>query len=141
MFGLFKSKKERNTVAKILVVDDEPDYVSTIQYHLKWSGYDVITAVNGQEGLEIAAAEKPDLILLDTSMPVMNGWEVLERLRKHPVVGQTPVIMVTARCEVRDIDTASSYGISDYVAKPFDFAKLMEKISAALEQTKTLSKT
>jgi len=141
MFGLFKSKKNKPAHRKILVVDDEPDYVSTIQYHLKWSGYEVITAVDGKEGLEKAVAEKPDLVLLDTSMPVMNGWEVLERLRKHPEVGQTPVIMVTARCEVRDIDTASSYGISDYVAKPFDFAKLMEKITNALEDKKVLSGT
>ena len=140
MLGLFKSKRQKPSHARILVVDDEPDYVSTIQYHLKWSGYEVITATNGEEGLEKAIAEKPDLILLDTSMPVMNGWEVLERLRQNGEVGETPVIMVTARCEVQDINTASSYGISDYVAKPFDFAKLMEKISKALENKKVSSR-
>lgn len=140
MLGLFKSKRQKPSHARILVIDDEPDYVSTIQYHLKWSGYEVITATNGEEGLEKAIAEKPDLILLDTSMPVMNGWEVLERLRQNGEVGETPVIMVTARCEVQDINTASSYGISDYVAKPFDFAKLMEKISKALENKKVSSR-
>jgi len=140
MLGLFKSKRQKPSHARILVVDDEPDYVSTIQYHLKWSGYEVITATNGEEGLEKAIAEKPDLILLDTSMPVMNGWEVLERLRQNGEVGETPVIMVTARCEVQDINTASSYGITDYVAKPFDFAKLMEKISKALENKKASSR-
>jgi DNA-binding response OmpR family regulator len=139
MFGLFKSKKQKGNGQKILIIDDEPDYVSTVQYHLKWSGYDVVTAVNGKEGLEKTIIEKPDLILLDTSMPVMNGWEVLERLRKHPDVGETPVIMVTARCEVPDIEMASSFGISDYVAKPFDFAKLKEKIELAIEGKKSLS--
>jgi len=139
MFGLFKSKKQKGNGHKILIVDDEPDYVSTVQYHLKWSGYDVVTAVNGKEGLEKTIIERPDLILLDTSMPVMNGWEVLERLRKHPDAGETPVIMVTARCEVPDIETASSFGISDYVAKPFDFARLKEKIESALEGKKSLA--
>lgn len=139
MFGLFKSKKQKGNGHKILIIDDEPDYVSTVQYHLKWSGYEVVTAINGKEGLEKAIIEKPDLILLDTSMPVMNGWEVLERLRKHPEVGGTPVIMVTARCEVPDIEMASSFGISDYVAKPFDFAKLKEKIGITIEGRKSLA--
>jgi len=138
MFGLFKSKK-KPTRAKILVVDDEPDYISTIQRRLQWCHYDVIVATSGEEGLEKAADEKPDLVLLDTSMPVMNGHEMLERLRKHPDLNDIPVIMVTALCEVQDIATASSYGIADYVAKPFDFTELMEKIANALENKRTLS--
>ena len=138
MFGFFKSKK-KPTQAKILVVDDEPDYVSTIQCRLKWCHYEVTTAANGQKGLEKAVNEKPDLILLDTSMPVMNGHEMLERLRKHPDLKDIPVIMVTALCESQDIATASSFGIADYVAKPFDFTELMEKIANALENRKTWS--
>lgn len=138
MFGLFKSKK-KPTRAKILIVDDEPDYVSTIQCRLEWYHYEVITAADGQQGLEKAADEKPDLILIDTSMPVINGHEMLERLRKNPALKDIPVIMVTALCEPQDIATASSYGIADYVAKPFDFTELMEKIANALENRKTLS--
>lgn len=138
MFGLFKSKK-KPTQAKILVVDDEPDLVSTVQCHLGWCHYEVITATNGKEGLEKAVNEKPDLILLDVSMPVMNGHEMLERLRKHPDLKDIPVIMLTALCEADDIAIVSSYGISDYVTKPFDFAELMEKIANALENKKTLS--
>jgi len=138
MLGLFKSKK-KSTQARILVVDDEPDYVSAIQYHLGWSHYEVITAVNGKEALEKAENEKPDLILLDISMPVMNGYEVLEHLNKHPNLKDIPVIMVTVACEVQDIATASAYGIADYVAKPFDFTELVEKIAKALENKKALS--
>ncbi|MHC4394200.1 MAG: response regulator [Planctomycetota bacterium] len=138
MFRLFKSKKKSKR-AKILVVDDKPDYVSTVECRLGWCGYKVITAANGEEGLEKAVNEKPDLILLDTSMPVMNGHEMLERLRKHPQLKHLPVIMATALCEVQDIATASSYGVSDYVAKPFDFTELTKKIEDALENTKTLS--
>ncbi len=138
MFGLFKSKK-KPTRAKILVVDDEPDYIGTIQRRLQWCHYDVVIATNGKEGLEKAIDERPDLVLLDTSMPVMNGHEMLERLRRHPDLNDIPVIMVTALCEVQDIATASSYGIADYVAKPFDFTELMEKIANALENKRTLS--
>jgi len=138
MFGLFKSKK-KHAQAKILVVDDEPDYVSTVECRLGWCGYKVITATNGKEALEKAVNEKPDLILLDTSMPVMNGHEMLERLRKHPDLKDIPVIMVTALCEAQDIATASSYGIEDYVAKPFDFTELLEKIANLLENKRTLS--
>jgi two-component system alkaline phosphatase synthesis response regulator PhoP len=138
MFGLFKSNKKSGK-AKILIVDDEPDYVSTIKQHLEWSNYEAVVATNGKEGLEKAVSEKPDLILLDTSMPVMNGHETLEHLSKDPQLKNIPVIMVTAACEVDDIATASSFGITDYIAKPFDFAELKEKIAGALEGKKTLS--
>ena len=77
--------------------------------------------------------EKPDLILLDTDMPVMNGHEMLERIRKHPDLKDTPVIMCTALCEAQDIARALSYGIADYVTKPFDFTELIEKITNTLE--------
>lgn len=133
MFGLFGSKK-KNAKARILIVDDEPDYVETIKHHLEWSSYETITAGNGSEGLEKAEKEKPDLILLDTSMPVMNGHEMLEQLAKKPELKGIAVIMVTAACEMDDIATASSYGIVDYISKPFDFTELKEKIAGALEK-------
>lgn len=132
MLGLFKSKKKTNR-ARILVVDDEPDLIDTVQCRLEYCKCDVITASNGEKGLEKAACEKPDLILLDTNMPVMNGQEMLERLRKDPDLKDIPVIMLTALCEPQDIATASSYGIADYVTKPFDYTELMEKIASVLE--------
>ena len=138
MFGLFKSKK-KSMQAKILVVDDEPDYISTIECRLEWCGYEVITAANGEEGLEKALDEKPDLILLDTNMPVMNGHEMLHRLRSNPVLKDIPVIMVTALCESQDIAAASSHGIANYVAKPFDFTDLIEKISNTIEEKRASS--
>ncbi len=138
MFGLFKSKNKAGH-AKILIIDDEPDYVSTIQHHLEWSNYRTVVASNGKEGLEKAASENPDLILLDTSMPVMDGHETLEHLSSDPELKNIPVIMVTAACEMDDIATASSYGVTDYIAKPFDFAELREKISKALEKSKAPS--
>ena len=138
MFGLTSSKKKSDK-AKVLIVDDEIDCVSIVQCRLEWCHYDVITANNGKEGLEKAASEKPALILLDTNMPVMNGHEMLERMRNDQEIKDTPVIMVTALCDAKDIDTASSFGISDYVTKPIDFEKLIEKISNILSKNTSCS--
>lgn len=131
MFGAFKSKKKA-APARILVVDDEPDCISIIKCRLEWCHYEVISASNGEEGLQMAESEKPDLILLDTNMPVMNGHEMLERMRKHPTLQDTPVIMVTALCERQDIVAASAFGVADYVTKPVDFTSLLHKISNLL---------
>src|SRR4030042_6391455 len=136
MLGLFKSKPKTDR-ARILLVDDESDIVDTIQCRLEANSFDVVTASNGQEGLEKAAEEKPDLILLDTNMPVMNGHEMLEHLKKRPDLKDIPVIMCTALCEAQDIAAASAYGITDYVTKPFAFAELVEKITIALENEKS----
>ncbi len=132
MLGLFKSKK-KTTRARILVVDDESDIVSTVQYRLKFCDFEVITANNGKEGLEKAADEKPDLILLDINMPIMDGHEMLERLKSRPDLKDIPVIMLTAYSDTKDIAKAADIGIADYVTKPFDFTELMEKISNTLE--------
>jgi CheY-like chemotaxis protein len=131
MFGLTKSKK-KSIAAKILVIDDEPDLVSTVQCRLEWCKFDVVTASNGQEGLEKATSEKPELILLDIDMPGMSGHEVLEHMSNRPDLKGIPVIMCTALCEAEDIAKASSYGVVDYIAKPFDFSELVEKISNVL---------
>ncbi|HPS54514.1 MAG TPA: response regulator [Sedimentisphaerales bacterium] len=133
MLGLFKSKKE-TTLARVLVVDDAPDLVDTIQCRLEYCKFEVITACNGLEGLEKAASEKPDLILLDTNMPIMSGPEMLERLKKDPNLKNIPVIMVTALCDANDIAKVSAYGITDYITKPFDFTELMEKITNILHK-------
>ena len=131
MLGLFKSKKKTSR-ARVLVVDDEADIVSTVQYRLEFCEFEVITAANGKEGLEKAANEKPDLILLDISMPVMNGHEMLERLKNSPELKDIPVIMFTAYSDAKDVAKAVELGVADYVTKPFDFTELMGKISNAL---------
>lgn len=133
MLGLLK-KKKKTANATILVVDDEADLCSTIETRLKWNKFKVLTASNGQDGLEIAASEKPDLILLDNNMPTMSGLEMLARLHEDPDLKTIPVIMVTAACEPQKIAEASSLGIVDYVTKPFDFADLMEKIFRMLDK-------
>lgn len=131
MLNIFKKKKTDR--ARILVVDDEPDLVSTIECRLEWCNCDVFTAQNGKEGLEQARDAHPDLILLDNNMPVMDGLQMLEQLKNDPALKNIPVIMCTALCEADDIARVSHYAIADYVTKPFDFTELMEKISGVLE--------
>lgn len=132
MIGTLKTKK-KVTPVKILIVDDEPDIVNIIQSHLKCCKCEVVTAANGKEGLEKAAQEKPDLILLDFNMPIMNGFQMLERLKEHSDMKDIPVIMVTVICDPMHIAAASSYGIADYITKPFEMTELTEKIAGALK--------
>lgn len=129
MLGLFKSKQKTDRV-KILLIDDEPDLVDTIQCRLEANSFDIVTASKAQEGLEKAADEKPDLILLDTNLLVTNVNDTLEQLQTRQDI---PVIMCTELCEPQDITAASAYGIADYVTKPFDYTDLIEKITRALE--------
>ncbi len=137
MLGMFKQKqnKEVSGQPKILIVDDEQDLLSTVQYRLKFANYDVVTAHNGQEGLEVIEAEKPDLVLLDTNMPIMDGHEMLKHLRAKPDFKSLPVIMLTAISAPEDIAAASAYGIADYITKPFDFNELLEKVKSTLSET------
>jgi len=131
MMGLFRKSKKTRPV-KILLVDDEPDLVCTVEYRLQFANYEVVTATNGHEGLQRAVEEKPDLILLDTNMPGMNGHEMLDHLRADPALKHIPVIMLTARAEPQDIAAASARGVSNYITKPFDFAHVIEEIQKVL---------
>jgi len=126
--------RKKAAKTRILVVDDESDLVSTIQTRLQSCNCEVIIAANGREGLTKALEETPDLILLDTNMPVMNGYEMLEHLKEHPKLKQIPIIMVTVMCEPQDIAMALDYGAVDYVTKPFDSTELMAKIANVLKK-------
>ncbi len=125
--------KKKTQTEKILVVEDEHSMAEFLSQFLTKGGYEVVTAANGKEGLEKAIHEQPDLVLLDANMPVMNGWDMLELLRKYPDSKDIPVIMVTAFTERRDVVKALSYGVSDYVTKPFDFVELVERIVKTLK--------
>ena len=118
---------------KILVVDDEPNIVKIVANRLKANGYEVVTAYNGLEGLEKAGQESPDLILLDVIMPDMDGYQVLSRLKDDPRTKPIPVIMVTARGQLDDVNMATELGAVDYVVKPFNPVLFLQKIHKALE--------
>ena len=132
IFGL--RKKPRKT--RILVVDDEPNIVQTLKDRLEMNEYTVETASNGEEGLRIAKEKSPDMILLDVIMPIMDGHEMLEKLRRSEWGRETSVIMLTARSQAQDIARARACNIDDYIIKPFDLSELLEKIENILERKK-----
>jgi two-component system alkaline phosphatase synthesis response regulator PhoP len=139
MFDFFGPKKKADKI-KVLIVDDEPDLVQTLQDRLEMNGYSIITAGNGKEGLEKAVQEKPDIVLLDVIMPIMDGLEMLEALKNHPDGAACGVIMLTARSQRQDIVRAKTCGIQDYIVKPFDLGELIEKIENVLERHKAVAR-
>jgi DNA-binding response OmpR family regulator len=136
MFDFFGLKrKSRKT--RILVVDDEPNIVQTLKDRLEMNEYAVETAANGEEGLRIAREKTPDMVLLDVIMPIMDGHEMLEKLRQNEWGRNISVIMLTARSQAQDIARARACNIDDYIIKPFDLSELLEKIENILERKKT----
>lgn len=133
-FGL--GKKPGKT--KILVVDDEPNIVQTLKDRLEMNEYTVFTACNGDEGLRTAERETPDLILLDVIMPIMDGHEMLEKLRQQDWGKDISVIMLTARSQTQDIERARACQVDDYIIKPFDLSELLEKIESIVESRKSV---
>jgi DNA-binding response OmpR family regulator len=139
MFDFLWSKKKSER-AKILLVDDEPNIIQTLQDRLEMNGYSVVTAANGRDGLDKAISEKPDIILLDVIMPVMDGFGMLENLRKTEEGKNVSVIMLTARSQNQDIARAMACGIEDYIVKPFDLSELLDKIEMILENNRAVSR-
>ena len=117
---------------KILVVDDEPNIITMIKSRLKANGYDVITACDGQEGLEKAQNENPDLILLDVMMPKLTGYKVARLLKFDSSFNDIPIIMLTARSQEKDIELGATVGVNMYITKPFEPEELLEAIKILL---------
>ena len=115
----------------IMVVDDEPRIVSVIESYLAQFGYRVIKSYNGKEALALAEKEKPDLIILDVMMPIMDG---LEFLRQHRKKANTPIIFLTARVEDEDKVLGLELGADDYIVKPFRPRELMARVKAVLRR-------
>jgi DNA-binding response OmpR family regulator len=118
---------------KILVVDDEISLQETLAYNLKKQGYDVETAGNGTEALELAREIKPDLIILDVMLPGLDGFEVCRILRKEM---STPVLMLTARDDEIDRVVGLEVGADDYLAKPFSMRELIARVKAMLRRVR-----
>ncbi|MBI4577865.1 MAG: response regulator [Planctomycetes bacterium] len=117
---------------RILVVDDNQDILRILQTKLEISGFDVVTAKDVVSGLIRAKSDPPHLVLLDIMMPGVDGFEGLRRLRALPATAQVPVIMLTAKRAKQDVLRALSLGARDYLVKPIDFQRLMEKIQKNL---------
>ncbi len=111
---------------KILIVDDEPQIVSLIKSRLEANHYEVLTASDGEEGLQKFEDEKPDVIILDIGMPKVDGYTFVLRLKQMPDVKTLPIIILTARAKMQDLFKIE--GVKDYLLKPFKAEELLEKI-------------
>lgn len=119
-------------MAKILLVEDNEANRDMLSRRLKRHGFEVSIAIDGGEGVEIARREIPDLVLMDMSLPVMNGWEATKVLKADPSTGAIPVIALTAHAMAGDREQALDAGCDDYDTKPVDLPRLLEKINALL---------
>ena len=115
----------------ILIVDDEPQYRQLMEINLQTEGYQVISAANGKEAVEMVTSHSPDLVLLDVMMPKMDGFTACERIREFSNV---PVIMITARTEENDRVQGLNVGADDYVVKPFSTVELLARVRAVLRR-------
>jgi DNA-binding response OmpR family regulator len=118
---------------RILVVDDEPNILMSIQYILDMEGYEVHSARDGEEALDVAERVRPDLILLDVSMPRKDGYEVCRILREREDMTGTKVIMLTAKGQALEKKKGIEVGADEYVTKPFSADDLLEKIRTLVE--------
>jgi two-component system alkaline phosphatase synthesis response regulator PhoP len=120
---------------KVLVVDDEIHIVHVVSIKLRNNGYEVLTASNGAEAFELACSEKPDIIVSDYQMPVMNGLEFIEKLRHTDGLKDVPVILLTARSFAIDDEQKQQLGISQCLSKPFSPKELLRDIEDILHQS------
>jgi two-component system response regulator MprA len=128
------SHNQEKPQLKVLVVDDEDNIIELIRLGLRYEGFEVEVASNGEQALMLAQRINPDLIILDIMMPGIDGLEVCRRLRHNPTTHDIPVLMLTAKDEVSDRILGLQTGADDYLTKPFDFYELLERIKAILRR-------
>ena len=119
-------------MTKILLVEDHEELWDFLSRRLKRRGFDVVLAHDGQAGLEAARREKPDVMLLDMNLPVMDGWTVARTLRQDPATARLPIIALTAHAMSGDRDRMLEAGCNDYHPKPVDFPALLQQIDAVM---------
>ena len=117
---------------KILIVDDDENICELLRLYLQKDGFDTVVANNGSQAITLAQVEKPDLVLLDIMMPVLDGWQVCREIRK---TSDVPIIMLTAKSETFDKVLGLELGADDYVTKPFESKEVVARIKAVLRRT------
>jgi CheY-like chemotaxis protein len=124
---------------KVLLVEDNEMNRDMLSRRLERRGYQVVLALDGQQGLDLARSEAPDLILMDMSLPVLDGWEATRQLKAAPETRTIPIIALTAHAMSSDRDKALAAGSDDYDTKPIELPRLLEKIEALLGQGRAAS--
>lgn len=118
---------------KVLLVDDQVSFIHMLTLKLNQMGYEVLSATNGEQGVELAVNEEPDLVVMDVMMPVMNGFSAVERMRAEPQTASVPVIFLSAKGQEEDLDRARRLDAVEFFVKPFSPKAVIERIIAILE--------
>ena len=124
-------------MAKVLVVDDEPNIVLSLEFLMQQAGFEVTTAYDGESALALVNENPPDLVLLDISLPGISGFEVLEQLRSQAAFKRLPIVMLTAHGREVEREKGLALGADDYITKPFSTRELVEKVKALLNESTT----
>jgi len=122
-------------MTKILVAEDDLMTLQLINFKLKQNGYTVVLAKDGEAALNLVRSEKPDLVILDGMMPMLDGFEVLHRMKESADLKNIPVVMLTARTQDADMQRCMELGAADYVIKPFSPTELLNRVRKVLGQT------
>ena len=143
VFDNFQSLHQHSAISKkkVLIVDDEKELVKLVTFHMAIAGYDVLSAKNGIEALEICESEKPALVILDIMLPTIDGWEVCRRLKRNPRTMHIPIIMLTALSEIDDKLKGFGLGTDDYVTKPFSPRELVVRVKRVLARSEKKTST
>jgi two-component system, cell cycle response regulator DivK len=122
---------------KVLYVEDNDDNIFMLRNRLRRAGYEVVVAMDGVQGVAAAAAEKPDVILMDLSLPQLDGWEATRRIKAAPETKHIPVIALTSHAMMGDREKALAAGCDDFDTKPVELPRLLEKIRSLTERAAT----
>lgn len=117
---------------RILICDDDPVILRLLQVNLELEGFEVLLGHNGEEAVEIAQSEHPDLIILDIMMPRLDGYQTCEKLKQNESTKEIPVVFLSAKAQQSDIDRGKTYGVADYLTKPFDPTDLLDVVERLL---------
>jgi DNA-binding response OmpR family regulator len=119
---------------KILIVDDEPSIIVPVQFLMEQNGYDVMVAFSGEEAMEVIAEKKIDLILLDIMLPIIDGFEVCQRVRENPQWNKIKIILLTALGSDANVEKGLALGADAYITKPFSNIEIVDKVKELLEE-------
>ncbi len=117
-----------NDSKRVLICDDDPVILRLLEVNLELEGYEVLTAHHGEEAFEIASRELPDLVILDIMMPRLDGYQTCQKLKEQPSTEPIPVVFLSAKAQQSDIEKGRSFGVSDYLTKPFDPNDLLDVV-------------
>jgi len=117
---------------KVLVVDDDPVIVRLLEVNFEMEGFEVVTAVDGQDGIDKAKAEQPDVVVSDVMMPKLNGLELAATLKADDATKHIPIILLSAKAQVDDVRSGLDAGADDYVTKPFEPLDLIDRVTKLL---------